>query len=157
MAYKQNPLQQRGPKTGAGIPESFKSPATQKANSDYDPRIQAALTNAETQKKKIANEEKAKAVLKTFKNDAISAEKRKAMKKEIEKRQEQSVANVVDSIKIDATGPKGKKLAAKKYGNKNRTLDGVVQGLPLDASEDPFVTKYLANDSMKRIGTTPKK
>tara|TARA_R110000803_G_scaffold131936_2_gene199165 strand:+ start:59 stop:538 length:480 start_codon:yes stop_codon:yes gene_type:complete len=32
--YKQNPLQQRGAKTGAGIPESFKSPTQQK----FDPK-----------------------------------------------------------------------------------------------------------------------
>ncbi len=157
MAYKQNPLQQRGPKTGAGIPESFKSPATQTAQTDYDPRIQDALASAETQKKKRANEAKAKAVVKTSKNADISAKKEREYKEQIRRRKEKSVENVVDSIKIDATGPAGKRLAAKKYGNKNRTFDGVPQGLPLDASEDPFVTKYLANGSMKRTGTTAKK
>ena len=41
MAFKQNPLQQRGPKTGAGIPETFKSPATQQKT--YQQKLAASL------------------------------------------------------------------------------------------------------------------
>tara|TARA_R110000823_G_C15740610_1_gene480784 strand:+ start:120 stop:755 length:636 start_codon:yes stop_codon:yes gene_type:complete len=46
MSYKQNPLQQRSPKTGAGIPEAFKSPATQQKT--YQQKLDASLASIKT-------------------------------------------------------------------------------------------------------------
>ncbi len=125
MAYKQNAGRGPMPKTGAGIPDVFKSPIPPKESSEK----KLVLLKEQSYEQKL---KEGLAKIKS-KDASIEAKYKK-------KRQD----NVLDSLKTVEL--KGRKAAAKKYGDKARG-----KGLPTDASEPTYKTKRYVQDSKERL------
>lgn len=163
MAYTQDAG--RGPmqKTGRGIPESFKSPATQKAK-QYDPRIQAQLDIKKTNDSLAVVKKKRAEALANVAYEGEQNQIREAAEKRIAAKKETAVGYVKDSLKLVNADREAE--ASKKYGNLARgehrrkkaikagrthvPAVGENVGLSLDASEDPALTRNLSRSYLPK-------
>tara|TARA_R110000803_G_scaffold192652_1_gene255552 strand:+ start:775 stop:1374 length:600 start_codon:yes stop_codon:yes gene_type:complete len=160
MAFKQNPLQQRGPKTGAGIPETFKSPATQQQT--YQQKLAASLKgikdNDDSYQAKYKKERQDN-VLDSLKT--VVTEGRHAAAKKYGDEARKSDTNTTGALPLDASEPSYRtenyaKKSALKQTYKEKIKESLAKIKTNDAS---YEAKYLKErqdnvlDSLNTVAT----
>ena len=156
MAFKQNPLQQRGPKTGAGIPETFKSPATQQKT--YQQKLDASLASIKTNDASYAKrmkEDRQDNVLDSL--NTVKTKGRRAAAQQYGNKSRKSDSNPTGALPLDAsektyiTAKHAKKSALKQKAKSKTYKEKLKESLAKIKTNDASYEKKMKEDRQSSV------